>query len=244
MASALEKTFQIYAQSFRLIAASSALVLFSLVLLYFIASYVAGGASFLRFSSVYLDFSPLQAIVIAAVALISLFLLSMFLAALVTIVKLKETLDNNSFSKVAAVFPRYVRRVFTFLLIVGFLSILLGVVLDALNVPRAITHLILLVFWLVFTFTPQILVLEDLDIMLALQDTIAFIKRVPQAVPAYAVFGFVALFLVSVVEVALGQFLIWEHKVISLMLTLFVALPLLQIFATEYYIQRYPLSKL
>lgn len=244
MANPIKRSFEVYLETFRLVAASSVFVLLSLLLLPLISAFVAGGSGFIRFSSVYLDLNATQAVLIIGITLVSLFLLALFMAALVTIVKLKETLDNNSFRKVAAVFPRYVRRVFTFLLIVGFLSILLGVLLDAAGVPRAITHLALLALWLLFTFTPQTLVLEDLEIMDALRDALAFSKRVPQAIPSYAIFGFALLLIITVIEVALGQVFIWEHKILSLVLTSFVALPVLQIFATEYYLSRYPLSKL
>jgi hypothetical protein len=178
----------------------------------------------------------------AAISLISLLCMAFFISALVSVVKLKETLDNVKFSKAVATFPKYVIKVFSWLLIFSAVSIAIGVLLDFAGAPSMLTHFILFLIWLPFIFTPQVLIIEDFGITESLSDSFRFVKKAPVALAAYLVAGFVFLILLTALETILGQYFVWEHKIFSIVILYVFVLPYLMMFATQLYIKRYPVS--
>jgi hypothetical protein len=123
------------------------------------------------------------------------------------------------------------------------ISMLLGTFLDFLAVPRIIIHLILFCIWLPFIFTPQVLIIEDFNITKSMDDALKFVKKRPVSLVLYIFLGFIFLFLLALIETMLGMHFIWEHKIISIIIVSLFILPYLQMFATELYIERYPVSK-
>jgi hypothetical protein len=238
------KSFAIYGETFELTIFFSIFVFLSLILLPLLSSYVASGAGFVRFSSLYTsDISIIQLIIFCLVGFVSLLCLSIFLSAQICVTKLKETLDHARFNRVVNTFPKYVLKILTFLLLMTVLSLVIGTTLSLVSVPNPIIQLVILCMWLPLIFAPQILVLEDLGLGAALVDSIEFISRSPLSLVAYIALGFVMLLVLSLVEAILGNFMFWEHKLLGVVITSLFILPFLQIFATELYIVRYPVAK-
>lgn len=244
MRKVLNKSLDIYRNTAKLSLGFGTLVILALLLMPLLSSYVDVGGGFIRFSSLYnSDISYYQLAIVGIVGFVSIALISLFLAAQISIVKLTETLDQIGFTKVMAVFPRYVLKIFLFLLMLSMISVGVGTGLDYLGVHHAFVQLILFALWLPFVFAPQILVLEDFGVAGAIRDSIQFITNSPLSLAAFLVFGTVIIFALTLLEAGLGQFFVWEHKVVTILLVSLVALPLIEIFGTELYIIRYPLAK-
>ena len=237
------KTLSIYFNTFYLMMGFGIFIILSLILLPLLSSYVSVGGGFIRFSSIIFDMTLLQAVVLIVVTLVSLLLLSFFVSAVISVVKVKETLDEVTFERVKALFPKYVWRIFFFFLLIGVVSILIGTFLDFIYAPRFLTHLILAAVWLAVVFTPQILILEDLPLGKAINDTLTFVRNSPIALVWYVVFGLLCLFFLALLEVALGLVLVWEHHIITVILVSMLVLPLLEILGAELYIRRYHISR-
>jgi hypothetical protein len=186
--------------------------------------------------------TALQALIFALVGLVSVLFLSLFLSSIITTIKMKETLDHFRFNKVWNAFPEYVVRMFVLLTLLSVLSLLIGVGLEAISMPREIIQLLIAVVWIPFVFAPQILILEDLGVLDALGDSVSFIKSNPTALLSYLCVGLVLLFLLAVLEFGLSFAFTWEHKVLSIIIVCIGILPFLQVFATELYMMRYPLQ--
>lgn len=242
MEGAFSRASKIYLTSLNLVIGFGIFIVLSLALMPLISSYINVGGGFIRFSSLYLDLTPAQALIFVGISILSLLLLSIFLSAIISIVKLRETLDHVGFAKVAALFKKYVLRVFMFLLFLSILSIAVGTILDFAGVHRLLTHVIIFVLWLPFIFTPQILVLEDFGINESIIDSIKFIKNSPMSLILYLVFGLILLLIFTIIETGLGRYFVWEHKIVSIIFISMVVLPYLQMFATELYLKRYPIS--
>ena len=244
MLSVFDRTTRVYLNSLNLVVYFSVFILLSLILLPLVSSFVNVGAGFLRFSSLFYDLTALQGIIFILVSFASLLLLSFFIAALVSIVKLKETLDHVAFSRILNTFPKYVIKVFIFFLIMGLLSIAFGAIFNLIGAPAFAIQLVLLIFWALFIFTPQVLIVEDLDLIESMKDSIKFIKKTPIALVLYFVLGIVMLFALLLVETQLGQYFVWEHKIISIVILSIFVLPYLQMFATQLYLRRYAVARL
>lgn len=236
------KTNKVYLSTLSLIVGFSVFILFSLALMPLLSSYVNVGGGFVRFSSFYLDITPVQAVVFLLIGLVSLLSLAIFLSALISIVKLRETLDHFGYSKVAGVFKKYVIRVFVFLLFLSILSIASGTILDYFGVTKLLIQLIIFALWLPLLFTPQILILENLGINEAIKDSVRFMVQSPLSLVAYVMTGFLFLLALTIIETGLGQYFVWEHKLFSIVLVSVFVLPYLQMFATELYVRRYPVA--
>jgi len=231
-----------YAENIKLSLLFSVFTVFSMFLLPLLSSHVSAGAGFVRFSSLILDITPVQAMVFLVVGVVSTLFLAFSVAALVSIVKVKETLDEAGFRKVVNVFPNYISRVFIFFLVMLLIAVLAGVGLAAIGMPLAVVQLVIVLLWLAVIFTPQVIVLENFSIGKSLSDALQFIKNSPKALAEYIAVGFILILAVLAVEVGLGQIFVWEHRVVSLLLVSFFVLPFLQMYATELYIKRYPVS--
>lgn len=236
------KTNRVYLTTLNLVLSFSVFIFLSLALLPFLSSYVSVGGGFIRFSSLYLDLTIPQAVLIVVVALFSLLFLSLFVSALISIVKVKETLDHVRFSKIVDMFKKYVLRVFFFLLFLSVTSILIGTIFEFILMPRLITQLVLFGIWLPLIFAPQVIILEDFKLGGALKDSIKFIINSPMSLIAYVILGTVLLLLFTLIEISLGYYFVWEHRIVSVFFVSIFVVPYLQMFATELYILRYPIS--
>lgn len=241
---AISKSIEIYKTSLETVFFFSIFALLSAAFLPMLSGYVNVGSGFVRFSSVIMDLTLPEALLLTIVGLASLLLLSMFISSLVTMVKMKETLDEGRLSRVAREFRKYVLRVFLLLLVLSSASIALGVALEYYNIPREVTQLAIFGLLTLFTFAPQILVLEDLGIFKALLDSIRFVRNSPRSLAYYIAAGTLLVFGLVLLETGLGQFLVWEHKAVAILLSSVFVLPFLQILATELYLSRYPISTL
>lgn len=241
---AVSKSIEIYKTSLETIFFFSVFALLSAAFLPLLSGYVNVGSGFVRFSSVVMDLTLSEALLLTLVGLASLLLLAMFISSLVTMVKMKETLDENRLFKVAREFRKYVLRVFLLLLVLSAASIALGVALEYYNVPLEVTQLAIFGVLALFTFAPQILVLEDLGIFKALSDSVRFVRNSPRSLVYYIVAGALLVFGLVLLETGLGQFLVWEHKAVAIFVSSIFVLPFLQILATELYLSRYPVSSL
>lgn len=236
------KTNKVYLTTLNLVLGFSVFIFLSLALLPFLSSYVSVGGGFIRFSSLYLDLTIPQAMLIIVVALLSLLFLSLFISALISIVKVRETLDHVRFSKVVSIFKKYVLRVFFFLLFLSVISILIGTIFEFISMPKLLTQLVLFAIWLPLIFAPQVIILEDFGLGGAFRDSIKFVINSPLSLFVYIVLGAVLLLLFALIETSLGHYFVWEHKIISIFFISIFVVPYLQMFATELYILRYPVS--
>lgn len=244
MFNVLRRSLKIYTETLNLVMLFSFFILFSLFLMPLVSTYVNVGAGFIRFSSIVNDLNAFQSVIFILVSFASLLLLSFFIAALVSVVKLKETLDHVAFSRVLNTFGKYIFKVFIFLLVMGLVSVAIGLIFDLVNIPDFITQLVILVFWSLFIFSPQILIIEDFNLIDSMKDAFKFVKTQPIAFFNYFVLGVVLLFLLLVLETWLGQYFVWGHKLISIILLSIFVLPLLQMYSTELYLRRYAVARL
>jgi hypothetical protein len=242
MLKAISKANEIYFSTLNLTVYFSVFILFSLILLPLVSSYVNAGGAFLRFTSLYRDVNPATALVFVLVSFISLFSLSFFISAIISVVKLRETLDHVKFTKAVSTFTRYVVKVFMFFVMMSALSIAVGVLLSVAGAPVIITQLALFIVWIPFVFTPQVLIIEDFDIADSMRDAWKFARKTPQALVLYVLLGFIFTLALVLIETYLGQYFVWEHKIASIVLLSLFVVPYLQMFATELYIRRYAVS--
>lgn len=220
----------------------SIFIILTLLLSFILSSFISVGSGFIRFTSIYADLTVPQILVMLGVTLISIILISIFLSGLISIVKLQETLDHVTYRRVTSVFKKYVLQMTLFLMLLTIVSITIGTILTYLGTPAAITHAIILIIWVLFIFTPQIIVLEDFGLIESIKDSVKFIEKNPKPLAKYIVVGFVLMFSLTLLEVGLGQLFVWSHQIITVILVSVIILPFLQIYATELYLKRYPLT--
>ncbi len=244
MFNVLKRTARVYLSTLNLVALFSLFILFSLVLMPLVSTYVNVGAGFIRFSSIVNDLNAFQAVIFLLVSIASILLLSFFIASLVSVVKLKETLDHVAFSRVVSTFGKYIFKTFVFLLIMGLVSVALGLVFDLLGFSDIFTQFVLLVFWSLFIFTPQILIIEDFNLIDSMKDAFNFVKKYPVSFLYYFVVSTVLLFALLLIETWLGQYFVWGHKIVSIILLSVIVLPFIQMYATELYLRRYAVARL
>ncbi len=242
MFEAFIKACGMYKETYKVTVSFSIFALLSLSMMLFLSSYLAAGAGMIRFSSIRLDMTLTEAVFFAAVSLASTALFSITLASVISITKLKETLDQSGFAKIINVFPDYVLRVFIFLVIMTVATVAVAAVASFVNAPPALAQFVLLVLWALFLFSPQVIVLEDYPVLRAMADSKEFVAKHPGALLEYLLIGFVLLILVLVIETVLGQFLFFEHNIVSVLIVSLVVLPLTQMYASELYLTRYPLA--
>ncbi len=243
MFEAMLKAFKVYFSTLSLVVYFSIFAIFSLLLLPLVSSYVNVGSAFIRFSSLYLDVTFVSGLVLFLVGVISLLSMAFFTSAIINIVKFKETLDVVRFSRVFKSFSKYVIRVFSFLVIMSLASVILGVFFDVLSLP-VLAQFLILILWVLFLFTPQVIVLEDLGLLEAINDSLVFLKKKPVFGAFYLLSGAVLILFLLGIETFLGQFFVWEHKIVSIIIVALFVVPFLQMLATELYLKRYPLSSL
>ena len=135
---AFARSINVYSSIFNLTLGFSIFIFCSLTLLPLVSSYLNLGSAFLRFSSIIYDMTFFQAVIFILVGLISLAFLSLFLSAIITTIKLKETLDHFRFKKVWNAFPAYVARMFFLLLLLSVVSIAIGTFLESASAPREV----------------------------------------------------------------------------------------------------------
>jgi uncharacterized membrane protein YhdT len=237
------KTNSIYFSTLNLVVGFSIFILFALLLLPIVSSYVNVGGGFIRFSSLYLDLTAIEALLFFLVGVISILSLSAFITALVSIVKLKETMDHFGYKKVVITFRRHVKGVFLFMIGWTVASIIIGVILGVSQVPFWISQAFIFLIWLPVIFVPQIMVLEDYGIVRAVRDSAHFIKKQPKGLMLYLATGAFLVFLATVVEWIFGNVFVWEHRIIGLLLVSLFVVPYLQMLATVIYVQRYHLGR-
>ena len=241
MVSVFLKSLKLYVETIDLITYSSIFILLSMILLPLVASYVNVGGALVRFSSFYMDITLLQFLVILFTSAVGMLLLSFFTAAVISIVKLKQTLDHFGFSRVMKSFKEYVFKVFWFFVIISIVSILIGVFFDFLGFDW-VAQVFILLLWVLFLFTPQAIVIENFGLREAMLDSVNFLKRNFIHAVCYLVTGLVMLLVLAFLETALGQVFVWEHKVVSIVIMALFILPFLLIYGTELYLKRYPVS--
>lgn len=245
---AFNKARKMYLSSLDVIVGFSVFFFCSLILIPLTSSYINLGSGFVRYSSLYMDMSPTQLAVFVFVGLASILFMSFFVSSIVTVVKLKETLDHVGFTKVAHSFYHYVVRVFAVLTAMAFLTVAIGTGLDYLShatgntLFRPIMQMLMVLIWVPFAFAPQILVLEDLDVAKSIKDSVNFIRRYPKMLFRYMLVGLISLMALAVVEVALGYVFIDTHKIITIVILSLVILPFMLIYGTELYLRRYALA--
>lgn len=244
MLKTISKTNRIYLSTLNLTVYFSVFILFSLVLLPLFSSYVNVGGAFIRFASVYRDITPLTGLILLFVGLISILSLSFFISAIISVVKLRETLDHVKFTKAVSTFSRYVLKVFLFFVMMSALSISVGVLFSLLGAPAFLTQMALFIVWVPFVFAPQVIIIEDMEISEAMLDSWRFVKKAPHALFIYMLMGFAFTLALVLIETFLGQSFVWEHKIVSIVLLSLFVVPYMQMFATELYIRRYAVSKI
>ncbi len=240
----IRKTTEKYTKNLDIVTLFGTFILLTLLLMPIVSSFTSVGTGFIRFTSIYADMTLAELLLLFSVSIISIALISIFLSGLISIVKLQETLDHVTYSKVMSTFKKYVTKIFLYLTIVTALSIAVGTTMTYLNAPADLIHIAILIIWLLFIFTPQVAVIENFGVLGSMKDALKFIRMYPIALVGYIGLGVIMMVILVFLEALLGQYFIWEHKLVSLILVSLIVLPILQIFATELYLKRYPLSGL
>lgn len=242
MSKPINRTLEKYIENLDKVGFFGIFVILTLVLSLIISSFISTGAGFIRFSSIYADLTLIQLLILLSTGIISILLIGVFLSGLISTIKLQETLDHVTYHRVMKTFKTHVWKICGYLIILTLSSVTLGTILSYLRAPTILIHIIILIPWILFIFTPQVAVIENFGIQGSMKDALKFIKDNPLPLTKYLALGFILMFLLVILEAGLGQYFIWKHKILALILVSFIVLPLLQIYATELYLKRYPLT--
>ncbi len=240
----LKKTWNKYIENIDKVTFFAIFIILTLALSPILSSFTSVGSAFIRFTSIYADLTTIQILILGGIGTASIVFIGMFLSGLISLIKLQETLDYVTYRRVMATFKKHITKISLFLAILTLTSLAIGTTLSYLGTPQIITHLIILVLWITFTFTPQVAVIENFGVTGSMKDAVTFIKDHPIPLVKYIVLGFILMFILVIIEAMLGQVLIWEHRIVSILLVSLVILPILQIYATELYLKRYPLTNI
>ncbi len=238
----VQRALDKYVENIDKVALFSVFIVLTLLLSIVLSSFISVGSGFIRFTSIYADLTTSQLALMLGVSIASIILISIFLSALISVIKLQETLDHVTYKKVTSTFKKYVLQMTFFLILITATTIAIGTILTYIGAPRIIIQAIILIIWVLFIFTPQVIVLEDFGLIESMKDAVKFIENYPQALAKYIVAGFILMFILALIEVGLGQFFVWTHQIVSIIIVSLAVLPFLQIYATELYLKRYPLT--
>ena len=149
-------------------------------------------------------------------------------------------MDVVKVNKIFDKFYIFSLKIFVFLLFISGLSILIGTAFTFLDLPW-LGHLLIFGLWASLLFTPQIIVLEELPLHKAIEDAVSFVTHNPTSLLKYLAFGVFLVLIAGFLEYIVGTLLLfpWD-KILSTLFTAFFILPLLQIYAAELYLARYP----
>jgi len=206
-------------------------------------TYVVGGAGFIRYQDIIAGtISPLSIIVYGLVGLVSIFSLSFLSTAVTLIVKLKRSMDDVGFTKLLVHFPEHVINLMVAWIILGLITFFIGLLFNALNIPTALTAFTMLLLWAFFIFLPQSMILKDKKFFDALKDSAKYCTKKPLAVILYYLLTAFFLFILVIMEVVLGQFMLfWLSAIISSVAIFLFVLPYLEILKANLYLSRYKL---
>ncbi len=231
-----------YVENFNLILLFSIFALLSLVFIPLFSGYVNAGGGFLRLSSVFYDITAPEFFFIVVMGVLSVVFISLFFAAMISVVKLKETLDHVGYFQVVREFSKYVFRLMSFFLLMYVLQFLLAYLWYVFSIPMGLYHLLVIILWLPFLFYPQAVVIDSYSFLESFGQSIRFFIENPLKT-LFVFFILVALiFCLLVVEVIFGQYFVYEHKIIGALLLSFFVLPFYVILTTEVYMRKYPIS--
>lgn len=238
----LKKTWNKYIDNIDKVGFFGIFIILTLALSPILSSFTSVGSAFIRFTSIYADLTPIQILLLVGISAVSIIFIGMFLSGLISLIKLQETLDHVTYRRVMVTFKKHITKISLYLAILTVSSLAIGTILSYVGTPQIITHIIILGLWITFTFTPQVAVIENFGVTGSMDDAVKFIKDHPLPLVKYLVLGFISMFVLVLIEATLGQYLIWGHRIVSILLVSLVVLPILQIYATELYLKRYPLS--
>jgi hypothetical protein len=231
-----------YAENLTIVLLFSVFALLSLMFIPLFSGYVNAGGGFLRLSSVFYDITTPEFFFIVVVGVLSVVFISLFFAAMISIVKLKETLDHVGYFQVVREFSKYVFRLTGFFFIMYVVQFLLAYVWYVLTIPMELYHLLIIILWLPFLFYPQVVVIDSYGFLDSFRESARFFLENPLKT-LFIFFVLVTLiFCLLVVEVVLGQYFVYEHKIIGTLLLSFFVLPFYVILTTEVYMKKYPIS--
>ncbi len=233
----LKDTVETYERIIDLILPLGLLVLFVSSFLMLAATYITGGAGFVRYLDI-LYSSPMDGIIALIVAGMGLFAFSFLSVGVTALVKFKRTLDDVSFIKLANRAVSYSLKVSIAWFFLALASFILGVILKAFSVPDIILALVFIVMWWGAIFLPQIVVLEELPFLKALAASLRYSLKHPGQVVIYYILSLVFVGLIIVAETTLEQlpFFYWTAPFISSILLFIFVVPFLEILKCEFYL--------
>jgi len=231
-----------YVENFKIVLLFSVFALLSLAFIPLFSGYVNAGGGFLRLSSVFYDITAPEFFIIVVIGVLSVVFMSLFFAALISIVKLKETLDHVGYLQVIREFSKYVFRLMGFFLIMYVVQFVLAYVWYLFSIPMGWYHLLIIIIWLPFLFYPQVVVIDSHGFLESFRESFRFFLKHPLRTLLVFFVLIALIFCLLVIEVVLGQYFVYEHKVIGALLLSFFVLPFYVILTTEIYMKKYPIS--
>lgn len=236
------RSFYMYTENLALVLLFSVFALFSVMFIPLFSGYVNAGGGFLRLSSVFYDIAAPEFLFVIVIGVLSVVFISLFFAAMISIVKLKETLDHVGYFQVVREFSKYVFRLMGFFLTMYVFQFVFAYIWYLFMIPMELYHLLIILVWLPFLFYPQVVVIDSHSFLDSFKQSIRFFVENPLKTLLVFFALIILIFCLLVVEVTLGQYFIYEHKIIGALLLSFFVLPFYVILATEIYMKKYPIS--
>ncbi|NUN11938.1 hypothetical protein HUU53_04840 [Candidatus Micrarchaeota archaeon] len=242
----LGHAFHAFKRNLNLILFLSIPLLISLPLAFFLPNFVSLSGIFLRFSSVGLDLSFLDALFFIVLVLVSLVLFSFAIAAINVVIKSQRRLVKLNGEDLADIETGTFKLFYIYLLaftVIFAVNLLLfehNVQGIAFIGARSIGMLFALIVSLIVLFAPQAVTIDDLSVSQALDRSITTIFRHFNFFVFFLLFAGVLLIANTVLFLELGKAIPFARH-LSLVTNALIILPFLEALKTEIYLSKYKL---
>lgn len=233
-------TVKEYRRNLWLITILSVMFVVSLLSLFLVptSTYVSLGGNFIRTTSIP-QMSSSDIIIIAIAYLFSLFVFSDALTNINLIIKANRTVSKIPNEMVKGMFKYALKILFVYTIAILFLF---AVNIATFDMPlhTVIFPLVSLIVFAAIFFVPPAVVIDDFDTFRAVEVSIKTFKRKWLLVVVWVLMGFISI---SLVEGILFAIVPYEFaKYIMIALNGLILIPLLTIFQTQLYMEKYALS--
>ncbi|MCK4884246.1 MAG: hypothetical protein KAS30_05215 [Candidatus Diapherotrites archaeon] len=233
--------FASYKKNVKIVGLFAILILFAAPITALASSYFSLGGQFIRFSNVDFDLNLIDFAGTMGFFLISTFLFSIALTLLITVVKSQFAVTQISSAIIEEIDSNYA-QVFLFFVAFSVLSLLIGSVFTKAEIPYFIASMLTFLVWMPFVFTPQAIIIGDMNVVEAMVDSAKFVKTKADLAVLWFAVGFVLLSIVAVFEALLYNFVFFMPVVSFVVVTVFV-LPFLEVLKTEIYLSKYNIMR-
>lgn len=233
--------FDSYKKNAKIVGLFALLLLFAAPMAALASSYFSSGGQFIRFSNIGFELSLIDLAGTMVFFLLSTLVFSIALTLLIAVVKSQFAVTQISSAIVEEIDSNY-PQVFLFFVAFSVFSLLIGSVFTKAEIPYYISSIVTFLVWMPFVFTPQAIIVGDMNIIAAMADSAKFVKRKADLALLWLAVGFVLVGLVAVFEALLYNIVFFMPVVSLVVVTVFV-LPFLEVLKTEIYLSKYDIMR-